>query len=115
TGRVPFDGNSVIDVLMKHTSAMPPAMSDGCPGLPAILDSAVLHMLEKEPEQRPGSIVAAVDALLLAAGMPLPPPSMTSTPPRGGKASSGPRSLPPAAAARTVAEPGRTLRGSSLG
>jgi len=118
TGSVPFDGTSVIDVLMKHTSAAPPAMSDVCLELPAILDSAVLHMLEKDPNARPSSIVAAMDALLLAAGMPLPPPSMTSSPlspSRGGNRSSGPRSVPPAAGARTIAEPGRTLRGSSVG
>ncbi len=112
TGKVPFDGNSVIDVLMKHTSAQPPAMSAVCADVPPVLDGPVLHMLEKDPDQRPASIVAAVDALMAAAGVPQPAPSLT-----GGPHSFAPRrnsSVRPAEAKTVVAsETGRTLRGSA--
>jgi serine/threonine-protein kinase len=117
TGSVPFDGTSVIDVLMKHTSAQAPAMSSVCADVPGALDAPVLHMLEKEPAHRPPTIVAAVDALLVAAGVPAASPSLTaggSLAVRGGGAASmfpvGPVDRS-AAEARTV-EAGRTLRGA---
>ncbi len=67
TGRLPFDGEDVMDVLMKQTSAPAPRLSEVCPDLPAALDGPVLHMLEKDPANRPESLVAAVDALAAAA------------------------------------------------
>jgi len=67
TGRQPFDGDSVMDILVKHMAVAPPPMTAHCAELPRGLDEPVLHMLEKEPEQRPSSAGAAIDALVAAA------------------------------------------------
>ncbi|MFS8070329.1 MAG: serine/threonine protein kinase, partial [Byssovorax sp.] len=67
TGRLPFDGEDVMDLLMKQTSAPAPRLSEVCPDLPVALDAPVLHMLEKDPAQRPESLTAALDALAAAA------------------------------------------------
>jgi serine/threonine-protein kinase len=67
TGRQPFDGESVMDVLVKHMAVAPPRMTAHCAELPRTLDEPVLHMLEKEPEQRPSSAGTAIDALVVAA------------------------------------------------
>jgi serine/threonine-protein kinase len=67
TGRPPFDGDSVMDVLVKHMAVEPPRMTTHCAELPPELDEPVLHMLEKEPEQRPSSAGTAIDALVAAA------------------------------------------------
>jgi serine/threonine-protein kinase len=67
TGHRPFDGESVMDVLVKHMSATPPRMSEHCPELPAALDAPVLQMLEKDPGARPASAGAAIDAVIAAA------------------------------------------------
>jgi hypothetical protein len=51
-------------------------MTAHCAELPRVLDEPVLHMLEKEPEQRPSSAGAAIDALVAAAreaGIPVGP------------------------------------------
>jgi serine/threonine-protein kinase len=67
TGQVPFDGDDVMDVLIKQTSAVAPPMSTVRADLPKELDAPVLHMLEKDPARRPESLAAAVDALAEAA------------------------------------------------
>ncbi len=63
TGRVPFDGTSVMDVLMMHMNDAPPRMSDQVPGLPPGLDAAVQHMLAKNADARPQSVGAAFEEL----------------------------------------------------
>ena len=67
TGALPFDGQSMMDLMLKHTSAPPPPMSTVCPDVPAELDGPVLHMLAKEPGERPQSLVQAVTQLAEAA------------------------------------------------
>ncbi|MBK8257319.1 MAG: serine/threonine protein kinase [Polyangiaceae bacterium] len=67
TGRVVFDGESVMDVLFKHIHAKPPRVSEVCPDLPVALDEPVLRMLEKAPEDRPSTLAEAVDSLARAA------------------------------------------------
>jgi serine/threonine-protein kinase len=66
-GRQPFDGDSVMEVLVKHMSAAPPPMTAHSAALPRELDEPVLRMLEKEPDQRPSSAGEAIDALIAAA------------------------------------------------
>ena len=66
TGTPPFDGESVMDVLTKQTTAAPPPMSSMA-SLPVELDAPVLAMLEKDPANRPQSVSHAVDQLLAAA------------------------------------------------
>lgn len=63
TGRPPFDGESVMDVLMKHMVEPPPPMSRVCPDLPEQLDAPVLAMMAKSASARPGTASGAVAAL----------------------------------------------------
>ncbi len=67
TGVVPFDGEDVMELLMKQTSAPPPPMSSACRAVPRLLDAPVLQMLAKDPAARPASAGAAVEALARAA------------------------------------------------
>ncbi|MFT3772197.1 MAG: protein kinase [Minicystis sp.] len=67
TGKLPFEGEDVMDVLIKHTSVPAPKPSAVCPDLPAALDAPVLAFLEKDPALRPASLSAGLDALAQAA------------------------------------------------
>ncbi len=67
TGRLPFDGEDVMDVFLKHVNAPPPRISEICPDLPAALDAPVIHMLEKDPAKRPETLTMALDALAATA------------------------------------------------
>jgi serine/threonine-protein kinase len=66
-GTWPFDGEDVMEILIKHTSAPPPRISDVCRDLPAALDAPILAFLEKEPDKRPPTVSAGLDALANAA------------------------------------------------
>jgi serine/threonine protein kinase len=52
TGHAPFEGNTRAEVMQKHLSAMPPAMSVWRSDLPPALDTLFAKALAKEPEQR---------------------------------------------------------------
>jgi serine/threonine-protein kinase len=67
TGRPPFDGDDVMDLMMKQLSEPPPRVSSLCPSLSQTLDGPILQMLEKDPAKRPPTLVAATDALAEAA------------------------------------------------
>jgi serine/threonine-protein kinase len=68
TGHKLFDGESVMDVVMKQITEPPGRMSAMCPAVPAALDEPVLRMLEKDPARRPATILEALSALEAAAG-----------------------------------------------
>ncbi|MEO8874216.1 MAG: serine/threonine-protein kinase, partial [Polyangiaceae bacterium] len=63
TGTLPFDGDSMMDLLIKQINAPPPPMSTVTPDIPSALDAPVLAMLEKEADKRPTSLTAAIDEL----------------------------------------------------
>lgn len=67
TGEVLFTGESVMDVLIKHTTETAPAMSSVNNELPPELDKPVLWMLEKSPDDRPQSVGEGFAALYEAA------------------------------------------------
>jgi serine/threonine-protein kinase len=67
TGQLPFDGDSMMDLMFKHSKEPPPPMSSVFAELPAALDPPVLQMLAKEVADRPASLTAAVEALADAA------------------------------------------------
>ncbi|MBW2454871.1 MAG: protein kinase [Deltaproteobacteria bacterium] len=67
TGRLPFDVNSVAEIMMAHLSQDPAPMSTVASDLPATLDGPVLQMLAKQPQDRPPRIGAAMEALVAAA------------------------------------------------
>jgi serine/threonine protein kinase len=123
TGRLPFEGESAMDVLVRHMAEPAPAMTAHCPELPAALDAPVKRMLEKEPEQRPASAGEAVDAIVAAAGgagIAVPnvaAANVPALPARTRIASMRPTATPPSQieSAKTVASsdaPGRTFMGS---
>ena len=56
TGRILFDGDNVVQVLMHHARTPPPRASEVAEQeIPPTLDQLVLDCLAKEPEQRPQS------------------------------------------------------------
>jgi len=83
TGRVPFNGESPMDVLLKHMTEEPPRASEAYPEVPAQLDEPIRRMLAKEPAARQASVGEALESLVaagnaagvLAGVASLPPPS----------------------------------------
>jgi len=67
TGRLPFEAESVMDIMVAHTSQQPPALSQHAPELGTELDAPVHHMLEKEPGKRPETAGEAYVELATAA------------------------------------------------
>ena len=63
TGELPFDGTSVMDIMMKQTGTPAPAPSSVCGAVPTALDEPILKMLAKDPAARPQSVVAAIAAI----------------------------------------------------
>ncbi len=104
TGKLPFDADTAIDLMVKHMHEPPPAPSSVSPGVGTALDEPILKMLAKNAEDRPPSLVAAIEAVARAAGM-----TMQS-------AASLPRSAqgaPELAHAKTVSSGGSSLLASS--
>jgi serine/threonine-protein kinase len=65
TARVPFNGESPVEIAMKHIAEPPRAPSDFRPEVPEDLDHVVLRALSKEPKERYQS-AAAMDSDLEA-------------------------------------------------
>jgi serine/threonine-protein kinase len=69
TGKLPFDGESVGDLLVKICTAPVPMPSQSVPGLPASFDAWFMRALEREPERRFQTVTELADGLSYAAGM----------------------------------------------
>jgi eukaryotic-like serine/threonine-protein kinase len=65
-GDPPFSGDTPTAVLIAHLTTPPPRLSE-LTGLPPELDAPVLHMLEKDRDNRPSSVGAAFSELEAAA------------------------------------------------
>jgi serine/threonine-protein kinase len=52
TGRLPFEQEGVVQLLLAHQQIAPPVPSSLAPGLPAGIDDFVLKLLEKSPANR---------------------------------------------------------------
>jgi serine/threonine protein kinase len=63
TGRVPFEGESAVAVVMKQVSQMPQRPSSIQPRVSPALDAVVMRALEKDPGQRFQSADAFIAAL----------------------------------------------------
>jgi len=99
TGRVPLEGATVMDTLMKQVSEAPQPPSAACADVPAALDAPILRMLDKDAANRPQTLGAAIDELAAAvssAGLPVAPVSATSITPslRDGMARTVPATPP---------------------
>jgi len=53
TGRKPFTGESTVDMFMKQVTEKPPRPSRLVADLPPQVESLILHLMEKKPEDRP--------------------------------------------------------------
>jgi serine/threonine-protein kinase len=69
TGVLPFEGESVGDLLVKICTAPVPTPSVTVPGLPASFDAWFFRALEREPSQRYARASELADALAFAAGL----------------------------------------------
>jgi eukaryotic-like serine/threonine-protein kinase len=67
TGQPPFDADEPLALLFKHTSEPAPPLSSVVADLSPALDAPLLRMLEKDPAQRPSSLLDAMTALVEAA------------------------------------------------
>ena len=52
TGEVPFNGDTAVEIAMKHLNEAPRPPSARAPGIPADLDRIVMRALAKDPEDR---------------------------------------------------------------
>ncbi|MDZ4684053.1 MAG: serine/threonine-protein kinase [Planctomycetaceae bacterium] len=68
TGRLPFDGETTAEILMKHLSARPDLTA-----VPAALRPVIAHALEKDPQKRTSSVKQfAAEFRRATASEPLP-------------------------------------------
>ena len=73
TGRVPFDGDSLVAVAMRQVHDVPPPMRQIVPGISPRAEAVVMRALAKDPAERYQS-AAEMGAALREASAPLPPP-----------------------------------------
>jgi serine/threonine protein kinase len=66
TGAPPFDAVTALDVMMAHVSKPPPPPSQFA-DVDSIFDEPILKMLEKQPDDRPQTLLSAYDSLATAA------------------------------------------------
>ncbi len=97
TGRLPFEGDSPIEIATKHVSEPPRRPSSINPNVPANLERAILHAMEKHPADRPADGGALVRELLLA------PDDIADQPTRVVAASPRPAARPAAVSAPPLA------------
>ncbi len=64
TGKPPFTGEGIVQVIMQHIQGTPPAPRDFNPNVPESLNALVLQLLAKNPFDRPQSAFALKEALL---------------------------------------------------
>ncbi|MPZ13209.1 MAG: protein kinase [Chloroflexi bacterium] len=55
TGRLPFEGESAIEIATKHVTQPPPPPSRFNPAVPPSVERAILHAMEKDPGRRPST------------------------------------------------------------
>ena len=67
TGKVPFTGDTPVEIAMKHLSQVPEPPSELRPDVPHALDAVVMRALAKDPDQRYAS-AEEMDAELARVG-----------------------------------------------
>ncbi len=66
-GKLPFEGEDIMDLLIKQSTAPAPPLSTVATDLPPSLDAPILAMLEKDPAKRPASVGGAMESFITAA------------------------------------------------
>ncbi len=110
TGQTPFDGESAIEIAMKHLSETPKPPSQIRRGLPPELDQVVLRALAKNPEDRYQSAdELAADLDRIEAGLPVSSETATAATAilTGMPTSAATQVLAPDAPTRTLPAPPR--------
>jgi len=73
TGRLPFEGDASMQVVLKHLREAPPRPRTINPAIPAELEALILQLLAKDRNARPRdaeAVIAALDAIPLRAAAP---------------------------------------------
>jgi serine/threonine-protein kinase len=96
TGRVPYERDLPMAVLMAHVAEPPPSLAARRPGVPPAADRVLARALAKRPEQRYPSCREFTDALRAAFGLP---------PYGSGGLAAFPAATSPGAADRALASP----------
>jgi len=86
TGRLPFEGEAIGDLLVKICTAPLPVPSQWAPGLPPGFDDWFVRALNREPAGRFNSAPALAEGLAVACGMATPARQPTPTPSTGSHA-----------------------------
>ena len=84
TGRLPFEGPTMLSVMHEIAMVEPPAPSRARPGLPRELDAVILRAMAKEKSRRFESAAALAEALLELTRAAPSPPAAPSSPARLG-------------------------------
>ena len=72
TGKVPFTGDSAIEIAMKHVNELPQPPSSLRPEIPPELDQIVLRALAKDPDDRYQTAEEFIEDLeRVEAGLPI--------------------------------------------
>ncbi|HEY8074003.1 MAG TPA: protein kinase, partial [Labilithrix sp.] len=80
TGSVPFDGESAMDILVKHMNEPLPSVTSLARDLSPAFDAALSAAMAKDPAQRPANIGAALDEIGRAGGVVVAPPRAVGGP-----------------------------------
>lgn len=72
TGKVPFQGDSPIDIMRQHSTAVPTLPSLINRQIPSALDQVIMRGLEKDPAYRFPSAAAMTVGLARVLGIPVP-------------------------------------------
>ena len=70
TGRPPFQGGDVTQILERQRREEPPRLATRVPDVPAELDHLVIRLLAKDPTHRPANALAVGRSLAAIAGLP---------------------------------------------
>ncbi len=68
TGNRPFQGEEMMDLMLKHMSDTPPSITTLAPELRPELDQPLLHMMAKEASARPQTVSEALEQFARVAG-----------------------------------------------
>lgn len=72
TGRMPFTGEGIVDLLQQHLSTPPPPPRALDPSIPAGLEAVILRLLAKRPPDRYPSAAEVIEALNEGLGRSFP-------------------------------------------
>jgi serine/threonine-protein kinase len=70
TGRLPFEADTPIGLVLKHVTEPPPRLRDSRPDLPPACDAIVAQAMAKEPDKRFSTASRLTDALELTLDTP---------------------------------------------